>query len=77
MSTYKFAVNAGEPRGTVLLRLASTALLAIGRAIGWIGHAIAQYQEEHIMRPRARYVGMQPAAVAASASSAACETSVL
>ena len=49
----------------------ATALFAIGRTIGWIGHAIEQYQQERIIRPRARYVGVQPAAEAASASSAA------
>jgi citrate synthase len=44
------------------------ALFAIGRAIGWIGHAIEQYQQDRIIRPRARYVGVLPAAHPASAA---------
>jgi len=36
------------------------ALFALGRTIGWIGHAIEQYQHPHIIRPRARYVGQRP-----------------
>jgi len=32
-------------------------LFALGRTIGWIGHAIEQYQTGQIIRPRARYVG--------------------
>jgi citrate synthase len=43
------------------------ALFAIGRAMGWIGHAIEQYQQDRIIRPRARYVGVSPAASPASA----------
>ncbi len=35
-------------------------LFALGRAIGWIGHAIEQYAREEIIRPRARYVGPMP-----------------
>ena len=37
-------------------------LFAIGRTIGWIGHAIEQYEKNAIIRPRAKYVGEQPAA---------------
>lgn len=33
-------------------------LFAIGRTIGWIGHAIEQYALDRIIRPRARYVGV-------------------
>jgi len=36
------------------------ALFALGRTIGWIGHAIEQYQLEQLIRPRARYVGPAP-----------------
>ncbi len=32
-------------------------LFALGRTIGWIGHAIEQYQTGQIIRPRAKYVG--------------------
>jgi citrate synthase len=35
-------------------------LFALGRIIGWIGHAIEQYQIDRIIRPRARYIGQQP-----------------
>jgi citrate synthase len=36
-------------------------LFAIGRTIGWIGHAIEQYEANAIIRPRAKYVGTTPA----------------
>jgi citrate synthase len=36
-------------------------LFAIGRTIGWLGHAIEQYSVDQIIRPRARYVGVAPA----------------
>jgi citrate synthase len=35
-------------------------LFAIGRTIGWIGHAIEQYGLDVVIRPRARYVGERP-----------------
>ena len=35
-------------------------LFAIGRTIGWIGHAIEQYATGQLIRPRARYVGIAP-----------------
>lgn len=34
------------------------ALFALGRTIGWIGHAIEQYRLDQLIRPRARYVGV-------------------
>ena len=37
-------------------------LFAIGRTIGWIGHAIEQYAVDQIIRPRAKYVGVVAAA---------------
>lgn len=43
------------PPGTAL------ALFALGRTVGWVGHAIEQYQADIILRPRALYVGEQPA----------------
>jgi citrate synthase len=48
-----------------VLRLPSGApltLFAIGRTIGWIGHAIEQYATGQLIRPRAKYVGVVPAA---------------
>ena len=33
------------------------ALFAIGRTIGWIGHALEQYASGTLIRPRAKYVG--------------------
>ncbi|NHZ72041.1 MAG: citrate synthase, partial [Aquificales bacterium] len=36
------------------------ALFALGRIVGWIGHAIEQYQLDQLIRPRARYNGSQP-----------------
>ncbi len=45
----------GFPRG------AAIALFAIGRTVGWIGHAIEQYGSDSLIRPRARYTGEQPA----------------
>ena len=36
------------------------ALFAIRRTIGWIGHAIEQYQLDQLIRPRAQYVGPAP-----------------
>ena len=39
---------------------AAVALIAIGRSVGWIAHAIEQYQDERMIRPRARYIGPMP-----------------
>ena len=33
---------------------------SLGRAIGWIAHALEQYQSDRLIRPRARYVGPRP-----------------
>jgi citrate synthase len=38
------------------------AVFAIGRTIGWIGHAIEQYATNQLIRPRAKYVGVVPQA---------------
>jgi citrate synthase len=46
----------GLPSGSALT------LFAIGRTIGWIAHAIEQYEANAIIRPRAKYVGTTPAA---------------
>jgi citrate synthase len=37
------------------------ALFAMGRTIGWLGHAIEEYQQGRLIRPRAQYVGKLPA----------------
>lgn len=39
---------------------AALALFALGRAVGWIGHAIEQYASSELIRPRARYTGRLP-----------------
>jgi len=44
----------GLPNGTALT------VFALGRTIGWIGHAIEQYGHDAIIRPRAKYVGEKP-----------------
>ncbi len=36
------------------------ALFALGRSIGSIAHAIEQYSDDELIRPRARYVGVVP-----------------
>ncbi len=35
-------------------------LFALGRTVGWIGHALEQQQSGAFIRPRARYVGVMP-----------------
>jgi len=39
---------------------AALAIFAIGRTIGWIAHAIEQYAQDAMIRPRAKYVGEAP-----------------
>ncbi len=39
---------------------AALALFALGRTVGWIGHAIEQYTSGNLIRPRARYTGEPP-----------------
>jgi citrate synthase len=39
---------------------AAMALFVLGRTIGWIGHAIEEYQAHRLIRPRARYIGSYP-----------------
>lgn len=36
------------------------ALFALGRTVGWIGHAIEEYATGRLIRPRAAYVGESP-----------------
>ena len=47
----------GLPAGTAL------GLFALGRSVGWVGHAQEQYQTDRLIRPRARYVGPPPGQV--------------
>ncbi len=47
-------------RALKLERGAALTLFALGRSIGWIGHAIEQYAKDEMIRPRARYVGEGP-----------------
>ncbi|MEM8996943.1 MAG: citrate synthase family protein, partial [Acidobacteriota bacterium] len=44
----------GLPRDTALC------VFALGRTVGWIGHALEQYAAGRLIRPRARYVGEAP-----------------
>ena len=60
--TVDFALVA-VARALALPRGAALALFAIGRTIGWIAHAIEQYAQDAMIRPRAKYVGDAPAAI--------------
>jgi len=46
------------PQGSAL------AIFVIGRTVGWIAHAIEQYQSDVLIRQRARYTGPRPQAAA-------------
>lgn len=35
-------------------------IFALGRTIGWLAHAIEQYESDRLIRPRARYTGPMP-----------------
>ncbi|MBI4854815.1 MAG: citrate synthase family protein [Acidobacteria bacterium] len=52
LATLSQALNL--PLGTAIT------LFAIGRTVGWIGHAIEEYQTNRLIRPRAKYIGIQP-----------------
>jgi citrate synthase len=46
----------GLPDGSALT------LFALGRTMGWIAHSLEQYEQDSIIRPRAKYVGNRPLA---------------
>jgi citrate synthase len=48
------AIGLGLPRDGAL------GMFIIGRTVGWIAHAIEQYESGVLIRPRARYLGPQP-----------------
>ena len=45
---------------------APLALFALGRTVGWMGHALEEYGREQLIRPRARYNGVAPLIAAGS-----------
>ena len=48
------AVGIGLPPGAAL------GIFLIGRTVGWIAHAIEQYESAVLIRPRAHYTGPPP-----------------
>jgi citrate synthase len=42
------------PRGT------AATIFALGRTAGWVAHALEQRAAGYVLRPRARYVGVEP-----------------
>jgi citrate synthase len=46
--------------GLGLPRSAALGLFVVGRTVGWIAHAIEQYESGVLIRPRARYLGPRP-----------------
>jgi len=50
-------------RSYALPEAAPFILFAVGRSAGWVGHILEQYATGQLIRPRARYVGIQPAAL--------------
>ncbi|KGE07157.1 MULTISPECIES: citrate/2-methylcitrate synthase [Burkholderia] len=57
--TVDFALALLE-RALALPEGAAFTLFAAGRAAGWIAHALEQQREGKLIRPRARYVGVDP-----------------
>jgi citrate synthase len=49
-------------RSYALPQAAPFILFAVGRCAGWVGHVLEQYATGQLIRPRARYVGVQPSA---------------
>lgn len=54
--TVDFALGLLE-RTLALPSGSALAIFAIGRTVGWVGHAMEQYRDARLIRPRARYVG--------------------
>jgi len=54
--TVDFALSAIE-RVLALPQGSAFSLFALGRAAGWIAHAMEQYDDGRLIRPRARYIG--------------------
>jgi citrate synthase len=54
--------------GLALPRDGALAMFIIGRTVGWIAHAIEQYESGLLIRPRARYLGPRPEESAGSAA---------
>jgi citrate synthase len=51
------SVALGLPQGAAL------GLFLVARSVGWIAHAMEQYESGVLIRPRARYIGRRPAPV--------------
>ena len=51
---------AAAAKGLGLPRNATLGLFIIGRTVGWVAHAIEQYESGILIRPRARYLGPRP-----------------
>ena len=47
-----------------------TSIFAMGRVAGWCAHALEQYADNRLIRPRAAYTGSPPRSLAAAATSA-------
>ena len=43
-----------------------TSIFAIGRVAGWCAHAMEQYADNRLIRPRAEYIGVAPRRLAAA-----------
>jgi citrate synthase len=48
------SVALGLPRGAAL------GIFLVARAVGWLAHAMEQYESDVLIRPRARYIGIRP-----------------
>jgi citrate synthase len=45
-----------------------TSIFAVGRVAGWCAHALEQYADNRLIRPRAEYIGPAPRRLAAGAA---------